>query len=217
MIKAVIFDMDGLLIDSEPTWQKLEKELYASLGIQLTVAEKHEMMGTPALENAKRLYARYGWEKYSPEEVAKMLEQKVAAAFRQGIELMPGVDQALQICKRHNLPVAIASSSPMVLIETVVDTLKLREHFKHIYSAQHEPLGKPHPGVFISVGEKLGVAPDHCLVFENSPAGVLAAKAAKMHCVAVPTPDLKQNKFIQTADLVLDSLEEFSEESLTSF
>ena len=93
----------------------------------------------------------------------------------------------------------------------MVDKLKVREHFDHIYSAQNEPYGKPHPGVFLSVADHFGVTPPDCLVLEDSPSGVLAAKSARMKCVAVPDKDHTNHKFIQAADVILGSLEEFDQ------
>jgi sugar-phosphatase len=96
----------------------------------------------------------------------------------------------------------------------VVDTLNIRDYFEVIYSGEHEPYLKPHPGVFISTAALLKVEPRHCLVFEDAPAGVLAAKAARMKCVAVPERAHKFDPFIQTADMVINSLEQFDDTTL---
>jgi mannitol-1-/sugar-/sorbitol-6-/2-deoxyglucose-6-phosphatase len=214
MIKAVIFDMDGLLIDSEPLWKQTNLDIYSKVGVKLTDADRHQMMGRMQLENAKRLYEKYQWEKYTPEDVKDMVLEAMVKAIKKDIKLLPGVHKVLQICRRESLPVAIASSSPMIVIDTVVDRLQLREHFDHIYSAQHEPYGKPHPGVFLNVAKHLNTLPTDCLVFEDAPAGVLAAKAAQMKCIAVPERELRNHPYIQTADLILNSLEEFNAEML---
>jgi sugar-phosphatase len=214
MIKAAIFDMDGLLIDSEPLWLKVNREVYKSLGVEITPEIRLNMIGRPTLENAENLYRRYRWQGPSPRQVEARLRKEMVKLIGQGIALMPGADRTLQICKKAGLPVAIASSSTVDIIDTVVDALEIREHFDHIYSAQFEPYGKPHPGVFLKVSEHLKVSPHDCLVFEDSPAGVLAAKAARMVCVAVPEPTSRGNKFINTADLILDSLEKFDAATL---
>ena len=138
-----------------------------------------------------------------------MVDDGVIELIKEEGVLKPGVHQVLSVCKKAGLPIAIASSSTQAVIDAVVDTLEIREHFHHIYSAQFEPYGKPHPGVFLKVAEHFKVAPRECVVFEDSPAGVLAAKSAGMLCVAVPEPLNKKDKFIHTADAVLGSLEEF--------
>lgn len=216
MIQAAIFDMDGLLIDSEPFWVRTTTEVYGKLGIKLTEEDQTRMMGRRSNENAEYLFSRYGWEGPSIDEVVEdIIAQMIAHVKRDGA-LLPGVHEVLQICKKAGLHIAIASSSPQALIDAVVDSLEIREHFHHIYSAQFEPYGKPHPGVFITVADHFKVDAHDCLVFEDSPSGVLAAKAAKMKCVAVPEAEYKDNSFIKTADLILGSLEDFDEKSLKS-
>jgi sugar-phosphatase len=214
MIKAVIFDMDGLLVDSEPLWKRTVAKAYKRIGIDITSVHHREMAGRTTLENAEYFYSRHPWQGPTPQELADSIINDMLVLMKSESRLMPGVHHALQACKKASLPVAIASSSPMLLIDAVVDALKLREHFSHIYSAQFEPHGKPHPGVFLKVAGHFGVAPRDCLVFEDSPAGVLAAKAAGMKCVAVPHPADKDNPFIRTADIIIDSLEEFNAKTL---
>lgn len=201
--------MDGLLIDSEPLWQRVNYAVYKELGVEITKERRLNMIGRRTLENAEHLYSQYGWKGPSPRQVEAKLRREMVRLIGQEGTLMPGVHQVLQICKKAGLPVAIASSSTTDIIDKVVDTLEIREHFDHIYSAQFEPYGKPHPGVFLKVADHFKVSPHDCLVFEDAPSGVLAAKAARMVCVAVPEPAARDNKFIKTADLILGSLEEF--------
>lgn len=211
MIKAVIFDMDGLLIDSEPLWQKTNKKIFKRLGWDLTMDHHVAMRGRSLRENLEHYYAKQPWQGMTPAEAEQVIIKEMIKLVKSDGVLKPGVHTALQVSKKAGLPVAIASGSPIRLVEAVIDTLEIREHFHHIYSAQFEPYGKPHPGVFIKVAEHFKVRPADCLVFEDSPSGVLAAKAANMKCVAVPEPEAKDSPFIQTADVILDSLEEFDE------
>jgi len=207
--------MDGLLIDSEPLWQKTNNRIFKKhLGIELTLEHHIEMRGRDLMENIEYFSAGHSWQGMTPAKIEKMIINEMVRLIKSNITLKPGAHQALQICKRAKLPVAIASGSAMKIIEAVVDTLEIREHFHHIYSAQFEPYGKPHPGVFIKVAEHFKVRPADCLVFEDSPSGVLAAKAAKMKCISVPPPEVRDNPFVQTADIIINTLEKFDKAML---
>lgn len=209
MIKAAIFDMDGLLIDSEPLWSKAFKKSFKTVGVTITNQDMIDIMGFRQSESVEHFYSKYKVRDYPADKMVELIWQEMSELIKHEAKLKPGVHKTLQICKKAGLPVAIASSSAMPIIKAVVETLEIKEHFDHIYSAQFEPYGKPHPGVFIKVAEHFKVRRTDCLVFEDAPSGVLAAKAAKMKCVAVPEPEVKNNPFIRTADIILDSLEEF--------
>ncbi|HEX4774806.1 MAG TPA: hexitol phosphatase HxpB [Candidatus Saccharimonadales bacterium] len=217
MIKAVIFDMDGLLIDSEPLWGRARDEVIATVGIELTTQDIHNSLGRGIYNAVEYWYHQHPWQGRSREDVTAAIIDRFLDLVRQEGKLKPGVHHTIEICKQAGLPLAIASSSPMEVIDTVVDKLNIRGFFKEIYSARSEPHSKPHPGVFITTAELLGVEPRQCLVFEDAPSGVLAAKSARMHCVAVPEPEVKNNKFIQIADIILDSLEEFNKQMFQQF
>ncbi len=214
MIKAVIFDMDGLLIDSEPLWFRAHKKVFGELGVPFTAEDHRGMMGRRTPEVVAEVYREKPWKGLTQRQVSDMIEDEAAWLIKSEGTLKPGVRHTLSVCSKAGVPLAIASSSPHKIIDAVVDTLEIRGHFSHIYSARSEPYGKPHPGVFIRVAEHFKVEPHECLVFEDSPAGILAAKAAGMICVAVPEAATKNHSFTQTADVVLDSLEEFDEQLL---
>jgi len=215
MIKAAIFDMDGLLVDSEPLWQEVMEKIYRDvLGIELTNEHHIRMTGQRTLDNLVYLFEQHGIKDHVPEKVEETINEEVTRLIRKDIALMPGADQALTVCRKAGLPVAIASSANPVVIDAVVDALEIRDHFDHIYSAYYEEYGKPHPAVFLKVAKHFKVPPHECVVFEDSPAGVIAAKAARMVCVAVPNMAPGTHPFIRTADVVLESLEEFDDELL---
>lgn len=201
--------MDGLLIDSEPLWAKAFKQAFQAVDVKITDQDMLDIRGGRPSESIEHFYNKYRVNGYPAAKMEALILENMVALIKKEGQLMPGVHNALQVCKKASLPVTIASSSPMPLINAVTETLKIREHFCHIHSAQFEAYGKPHPGVFLKVAEHLKVRPADCLVFEDSPSGVLAAKAARMKCVAVPEPEAKDNPFIQTADIILDSLEKF--------
>lgn len=211
MIKAVIFDMDGLLIDSEPLWQRAQIAAFATVGIRPTPEDFRQTMGRRINEVVEHWHHRQPWEGPSQKDIEALVVDDLIALVKQEGQLLPGVHHAFEVCRKQQLPMALASSSSNEIIDTVIDTLNIREYFTEIYSADHEPYGKPHPGVFITTAQRLGVSPVQCVVFEDSPSGVLAAKAAKMHCITVPHPDTKSHPFIQAADAVIDSLEQFDD------
>ena len=208
-IQAVIFDMDGVLIDSEPFWQEAEQEAFAKVGIALTQEQMRQTTGLREDEVIEYWYARYPWEGHAKKEIGKAIVEGVIARVRERGKKLPGVDQALADLREAGLPLALASSSELDIINTVLDTLDLRGYFDAIHSAEHEPYGKPHPGVYILAAKKLNIAPEYCLAIEDSFNGLLSAKAAKMKCIAVPEAYLMDDKRFAIADKVLSSLEEF--------
>lgn len=214
MIKAVIFDMDGLLINSEPFWEKAEIATFATVGVTLTPAMTKQTMGMRVDEVVDYWYRQFPWETPTQDVVVSALIQRVIAFIKEQGAAMPGVYDVLNLCKQRGMPIAIASSSLMPIIDAVVEKLGIAQYFDVIHSAQHEPYGKPHPGVFITAAEKLGYAPDQCLIFEDSINGVIAAKAARALCAAVPDESVRGNTRFAIADLVLESLVEFNEQHL---
>jgi beta-phosphoglucomutase-like phosphatase (HAD superfamily) len=210
MIQAVIFDMDGLLIDSEPIWQETEVALFRSVGIPVTLAMSTQTMGLRSDEVVRYWHHRYPWKTPSQTSVATDLIDRMVMALEAADIAMPGVQEAFAVVAAAGLPIAIASSSPIRLIHAAIKNLGIADKLQEVQSAEHEEYGKPHPGVYIRTAKKLGVAPEHCLAFEDSINGVIAAKAAKMHCIAIPDPAMRSHKAYGIADLILDSLDEFT-------
>lgn len=210
MIKAVIMDMDGLLIDSEPFWRVAEIDAFKKVGAQLTDELLSQTMGMRNDEVVKY------WVNYFKIEHANygQLELDILASVQEQVEakgeLLPGVLDTLNFFKEQQTPIALASSSPMGIIQSVVDTTGIESYFKVMCSAEFEEYGKPHPAVFLSAASYLRVEPEQCLVFEDSVNGVIAAKAAKMKCIAIPASQdyLKQsyaiadNKFASLVDFL---------------
>lgn len=208
-IKAAIFDMDGLLIDSEPLWQEAEVKIFSEVGVPLTMEMTRETMGLRADEVVEHWFSRYPWEDAPKKEIENRIIQRVIDLIQERGTLRPGAVEVIDLFARQNIPIAIASSSQTRIIEAVLEKIPNRKHIKIIHSAEYEPYGKPHPGVYITAAKKLNVFPEHCLAFEDSPNGVLSAKAARMKCTAVPDQTMKGNKIFSIADLQLDSLKDF--------
>lgn len=206
MLRAAIFDMDGLIVDSEPLWRRTEVEVFGEVGLVLTEAMCESTTGLRIDEVAHHWFARAPWKGPTPHELAervvdRMLERMDAAP-------LPGVERAIDACAEVGLRLAVASSSPARLIDATLKRLGLLEHFEHVVSAEHERFGKPHPAVVLTTAERLGVAATECLVLEDSLNGVLAAKSARASCVAVPAKTDRADPRFAIADRILSSLEE---------
>jgi sugar-phosphatase len=151
-------------------------------------------------------HGQYPWTGPTPAEVAVTIVDRVIALLLSKGELKAGAEHAIALCADRGLPLAVASSSQYRLIETALAHFDLRRHFVLVHSAEDEEYGKPHPAVFLTAAAKLGATPRRCLVWEDAPAGVLAAKAATMACVAVPEHGEGHHPAFGLADDVLDSL-----------
>ncbi len=212
---AAVFDMDGLLVDSEPLWCEAEMRILGGLGVPLTAQRCGETRGMVASEVAHHWYRLYPWEGPTPDAVAAEIIDAMAALLT-GVVAKPGALHAVTTCRRRGLALAIASSSPRRLIDAVVDRLGWASWFAALHSASEEAAGKPDPAVFLTTARLLGVDPGRCVVFEDSPAGVRAAHAAGMVCVAVPedratTAGAVPDGF-EPADVVLGTLEEVDDD-----
>jgi len=214
MIEAVIFDMDGLLIDSEPLWKEGEIEVFNRVGVPLTLEMTDQTTGLRTDEVVEYWHKRYPWESPSQHEIAKQVDETVIELIRERGVAKAGVNEAVAVCEAAGLPIAIASSSSMRIIQTVLGKIGIADKIRIINSAHDEEYGKPHPAVYISTASELGIHPNHCLAFEDSANGVLAAKAAKMKCIAIPEPEMRNDKRFGIADIILHSLHDFTPEML---
>lgn len=203
-LEAAVFDMDGVLVDSEPLWQDAEIEVFAGVGVTLTRELCRQTMGLRIDEAVDHWHRRFGWESPAPADVAASVVRRVSELIAERGAPLAGVDVALRRCRAAGLRLALASSSPRPLIDAVLGALGLGDAFEVVHSADDEPYGKPHPGTYLTTAGLLGVAPTACLAIEDSVNGVIAAKAARMTCVAVPV-DLDDPRF-GIADAVLPSL-----------
>ncbi|MGZ5353833.1 MAG: HAD-IA family hydrolase [Actinomycetota bacterium] len=205
-LEAVVFDMDGVLIDSEPIWFEAETEEFGALGFALTRAMFAETMGTRVVDVVRHWLAR-GLRTDAPaEDIAERLVDRVARIVRSRGVVAEGAHEALAFFARHGLRPAIASSSPSRLIDATLRACALDGRFEVVHSAEGEPEGKPDPAVYRTAAALLGVPPERCLAIEDSPAGVLAAKAAGMACVAIPAPGAEAAVRAGAPDAVLPSL-----------
>lgn len=207
-LKAVIFDMDGVLSDTEPLWQRAETEIFGGLGVPLTHEMLQSTMGLRCDEVVAKWNLLYPWQGPTEAEVHDCIVARVIALIRAEAVPLPGVRDAIAQVQAAGLRIALASSSPMVLIDAMLDHLGLAGAFALRRSAEDDTHGKPHPAVYLRTAADLGVSPLHCLAIEDSFNGLLAAKAARMRCCLVPAHLADPRWGI--ADKVLPSLEGFS-------
>lgn len=199
--------MDGVISDTEPLWQAAERDIFGALGIDLTDAMLHSTMGLRCDEVVAKWFAFKPWEGKSLAQVHDEIVDKVIEKVLERAVISPGVKETIQAVKAAGLRLALASSSPMKLIQAMLQHFGIKEEFELLHSAESEDYGKPHPAVYIHTAEFLGVSPLNCLAIEDSFNGLLAAKAAKMRCVLVPASMNDPRWAI--ADQVLPSLAQF--------
>jgi mannitol-1-/sugar-/sorbitol-6-/2-deoxyglucose-6-phosphatase len=209
-IEAVIFDMDGVLIDSEPIWRRVEKDIFGRVGVALSDDDLVETMGVRIGEVVDRRHEQQPWGGPGPRELEAEIVEAVAETIATEGRLEDGVLEAIEHVAGLGLRLALASSSPMRLIEAVLSLGDLANRFEVVVSAEDEEQGKPDPAVYLSAAHALGVLPERCLAIEDSVAGVGAAKAAGMVCVVLPDPLVPDEAFAE-ADLIIRSMKEFDQ------
>jgi HAD superfamily hydrolase (TIGR01509 family) len=205
VIKAVVFDLDGVLIDSEPVWEQVRRGLVAGRGGHWAVDAQRAIMGMSTQEWARYLSRDLGVG-LPPDEVAALVVDQMAARYRERIPFMPGaVDAVRRLAARW--PLGLASSSPPVLIETVLEAAGLRSYFQVTMSTEQVPHGKPAPDIYLAVTAGLGVPPPDCAAIEDSSNGLRSAAAASLHVIAVPHPQYPPDPdALAAASLVLATL-----------
>ncbi len=214
-ILAAIFDMDGLLIDSEPLWDRAELDVLESIGVDIT--RRHELPDTLGLRIdlvVELWYSRQQWTGPSREEVTARVIERAIALVEEQRPLLPGVVEAVKLCKTLGLKVGLASASPLHMLEKVLEMFDLRQYFDAIASAEHLPYSKPHPQVYLDAAAKLGIDPLSCVTLEDSVNGMIATKAARMRSIVVPADENFADPRWCLADVKLPSLVQLTEISL---
>lgn len=215
-INAAIFDMDGLLVDSEPLWKRAEQAVFGQLGLRLTDEMCEQTRGRRIDDVVAYWYRFKPWPDPDFVRTRTALLERVDKLIQTDAVPLPGVDSVLRRARALGLRIGLASSSPFALIDAVLAALDLRPWFDAIVSAEHEPHGKPHPAVYLKAAAALGVAPARCVAFEDSVPGLQAAKAAGMYTVAVPDTHCRDDAAFDAADCKLRQLDEFSFETLAA-
>lgn len=204
--KAVIYDMDGVLIDSEPLWKIAMEQVFHQVGCELTRKDFEKTVGLRLDEVISFWYRQNPWPGQSPEKVLELIIARMVELIRENGTPLPGVIESLRYFKAKGLKIGLATSSYEVLIDTVLEVLDIRHYFDFTHSAEHEAYGKPHPAVYLHTASELGVESTSCLVIEDSINGVIAGKAARMYVICVPEKTHTPNPKLALADEEFESL-----------
>jgi len=209
MHNTTIFDMDGLLIDSEPVWQLIEQQVFATVGLTLTDAMCAQTTGVRIKDVVAYWYQRYPWTGPSLLQVEQDIIAGMVNHFATHLTIKPGAVELInQFSAVPGHQLAVCSSSPMALIDAALAAMGVADKIAVKYSAEQDEFAKPHPLPYIRCAKRLGVAVQDCRVFEDSTVGAISAKAAGMYVIAVPEGAYSEDKF-SFCDQVLSSLNGF--------
>lgn len=204
-MKAVIFDMDGVIIDSQSIHFEVDMQTLKELGCSISVEELEKYAGATNEYVFTDIKKNYNIDKSVEEIIKYKVEMVKKRIIQSDLEPMEGIKEILIELKNKNIPAAIASSSPKDLISVVISKFKLENYFKYIVSGEDVKNGKPSPEIYIKTAKKLEISPEYCTVIEDSRNGVLAAKAAGMNCIGFRNIN-SGNQDLSKADIVVKSL-----------
>jgi HAD superfamily hydrolase (TIGR01509 family) len=209
MPEAVVFDLDGVLVDSEPIWEDVRRAFVAERGGRWLPDAQRRLMGMSTAEWSRYLSAELGVG-MTPEEVARAVIDRMTGRYRQSLPLLPGaVDAVVRLARRWRL--GVASSSPPPLIELVLDLAGVRRLFEVAVSTDDVERGKPAPDVYLAIAGRLAVEPGRCVAVEDSTNGLRSARAAGLRVIAVPRPEYPpEPDALVGIDRVLGSLAELT-------
>jgi HAD superfamily hydrolase (TIGR01509 family) len=203
--RAVVFDMDGLLLDTEVLWQRAEEELFRRHGDRFTQADKLAVMGTSFEMTARYFAERLGRSEEHGTELVDELGELMHSLLQKEVSSRPGAVELVARLREDGVRLALASNSSRFLVETALATAGLTDAFEAIVTSDDVAQAKPAPDIYLVACARLGIEPAEALALEDSAPGIEAAKAAGLVCIAVP-------QFAETdvsaADRVIDSLEE---------
>jgi HAD superfamily hydrolase (TIGR01509 family) len=215
VVEAVVFDLDGVLVDSEPVWEDVRRQVVAEHGGHWTQDAQQRLMGMSTAEWARYLSEDLGVG-LPPDRVAALVVERMAARYRSHLPLMPGAAQTVRVMAAR-WPLGLASASPPVLIDTVLDTASLRPSFAVALSAEQVPRGKPAPDIYLAAADRLGIPPHRCAAVEDSTNGLRSAATAGLQVIAVPHPNYPPDPAaLGVARLVLARLADLTPEAVTA-
>ena len=215
MIDAVVFDLDGILIDSEHVWDEVRQQLAEDRGGRWHAEASRDMMGMSSPEWSRYMHDVIGLSE-PPGEIKAEVVHRMELVYRERLPLIPGAVEAVERLAAR-WPLGLASSSNRELIDFALDVSGLDRWFAATVSSEEVPRGKPSPDVYLEAARRLGVAPERCAAVEDSENGIRSAKAAGMLTVAIPNPQYPPGEVaLAKADVVLDSVAGLTPEVLAA-
>ncbi|MEP7730071.1 hexitol phosphatase HxpB [Marinomonas primoryensis] len=210
-MQAVIFDMDGLLIDSEPFWKQAEYDVFTSVGVNVSP----DLAGLTAAMTTKEVtefwYAKQPWEGVSLKAIENRVVERVKYLIETQGKAMSGVHDLLISLQQADIKIGLATNSPKSIIPSVLQRLDIADYFMTYTSAEEVSQGKPAPDVYQLTLAKLNINADQCIAFEDSLGGIKAALAAGIQPIAIPHTDEFNHTKFDLAALKLRSLTEFNQ------
>ncbi len=208
---AVIFDMDGTLIDSEPMWKEAENYVFSSVGVQVSETLSAQTATMTTREVTEFWYRHSPWPDKSLEQIENAVIDHVATLIAEKGEPMNGVLEILDFFHERKIKIGLSTNAPYRLIPVVLNKLGIAEYFHAVSSSEHEAQGKPHPDVYLSTLSKLKVDASKCIAFEDSVSGIMAANKANIKTVAVPPSSEFTDKKYEISHLKIKNLSEFND------
>ncbi|MCC9042538.1 hexitol phosphatase HxpB [Myroides sp. M-43] len=206
VITTVLFDMDGVLIDSEGFWQQAEEEVFTSVGAIWDEEIALQTQGKTTRAVTELWYELFPWKGKTIEEVEQAVIDRVEELIRAEGQIKEGVVQTLTFLKGRGVKIGLATNSPEVLINAALERLGIRDFFQTIVSVEHVEKGKPAPDVYLKAASNLGSQPSECIVIEDSFTGATAGKNANMIVIAIPDKEQYDQERFDITDFKLKSM-----------
>jgi HAD superfamily hydrolase (TIGR01509 family) len=208
VVEAVVFDMDGVLVDSERLWEAAREEVAREHGGRWSERAQRDMMGMSSPEWARYMHEELG-VRLEPERISDEVVGRMERLYRERLPLIDGAREAVQ--RLAQWPLGLASSANRRLIDVVLELAGLSERFEATVSSEEVPRGKPAPDVYLESARRIGVAPEACAAVEDSHNGILAARAAGMRTIAIPNQAFPPGEeVLARVDVVLESIRELT-------
>lgn len=210
MLKAVIFDMDGVIIDSEPIYFKVANEIFHELGIRVSEEEIHSYVGTTSKNMWSKIKQKHGLDCPVGDLIKMEIDNYIDyLLYKEDIKPIDKVTDFIEDLHKNNIKLALASSAARLSIKIIVKKFKLEDYFKIRISGEEIKNGKPAPDIFLHASDYLDAKPDECVVVEDSTNGVKAAKAAGMKCIGYKNIN-SGNQDLSSSDMVISNFSEIS-------